>query len=108
MRSVCRRLVRDEVNHITFHREFLAARVGAAGPLWRFLWEAQFRALLCAVRWVLWWDHRRCLGLFGTRRRAFFAATGTTLDWFLAGVRGRTGRAAREAPEALAARPPEK
>ncbi len=60
--AMCKLILRDEVRHIDFHRDRLAALHPSGFGFWRTL---QFRLLAYGCATFLWLGHGRCLGAFG-------------------------------------------
>jgi hypothetical protein len=61
VRVVAQKILRDEMKHLAFQREFLGERVATFSPLGRWLWRAQFRFIHTITAAVVSWDHRHCL-----------------------------------------------
>lgn len=61
VKTACRQILRDEMKHLAFQREFFAERLATFGPLGRWLWRFQFRAVHAITARVVSWDHRHCL-----------------------------------------------
>jgi hypothetical protein len=103
LRALCRLILRDEIGHVSFHRDRLArqARHGAA----RFgrLWAGRFRLLGLAAATVLWVNHAPGLKAVGATRRAFYRAVWRELSAFIARLHSET--AALAAPEGGAIMP---
>lgn len=71
VQSACRQILRDEMRHLDFQRQFLAERVVTFGPVGRYLWQAQFRVVHAITTRVVAWDHRHCLKAMGMSVTAF-------------------------------------
>lgn len=84
--SLCAKLVRDEVKHITFHVDFLSERFAHTAAVGRMLWAAQFRAIFAGTLRAMWIDHGRCLKTVGIRRGDFFRSARRSREWFLRSV----------------------
>lgn len=69
--KACRQILRDEVKHLAFQRDFLAERVATFSPAGRFLWHMQFRVIHALTTRVVAWDHRHCLSALSVTRRDF-------------------------------------
>lgn len=65
VRLACRQILRDEMKHLAFQREFLGERLRRFGPLGRWLWQRQFRCIHTLTLRVVAWDHRCCLRALG-------------------------------------------
>jgi hypothetical protein len=75
VRAVAGKILRDEVRHLAFQREFLAARLARLTPAAQRLWSWQFAVVHALTAAAVAWDHRRCLRALGVepvefRRRA--------------------------------------
>ena len=68
IKSVCGKLISDEVKHLNFHIEFFRERLDGFGAVARGLWHAQFEAIFRATRQAVWLDHRPLPA--GVRRNA--------------------------------------
>jgi hypothetical protein len=71
VRNVCRQIVRDEVRHLEFQREFLARRLAGWTPAWNWLWRLQFRVAHSIVVRVVAMDHADCLRVCGVSQAEF-------------------------------------
>ncbi|HEX5271837.1 MAG TPA: ferritin-like domain-containing protein [Gemmataceae bacterium] len=87
LRSLCRLIMRDEIGHVSFHRDRLArqARAGLSG--FGRLWAVQFRLLGLAAATVLWLSHAPGLTALGATRREFYRDIGRELSAFIARLR---------------------
>jgi len=63
--AACRQILRDEMKHLEFQRQFLAERLVTFSPLGRYLWSCQFRLIHALTARVVAWDHRSCLKALG-------------------------------------------
>ena len=78
--AMCKLILRDEVKHIEFHRDRLAAQHrGGVGILWALC----FRFLGHACAWFLWLGHGRWLRAIGGRRSELFGHVRRGLASFL-------------------------
>lgn len=59
--TACRQILRDEMRHLEFQRQFLAERVASFTPLERYAWRCQFHIIHAITTRVVAWDHRHCL-----------------------------------------------
>ena len=71
VKRVAHKLLRDEMKHLAFQRDFLSERVATFNPLGRWLWKAQFQAIHAITCTVVAWDHRRTLNALGIRPTDF-------------------------------------
>ena len=61
VKQVSHKLLRDEMKHLEFQRQFLAERLQEFSPALRRLWCLQFRLIHRFVASVVSFDHRDCL-----------------------------------------------
>lgn len=59
--QVSHKLLRDEMKHLEFQRQFLAERLQELTPAARALWRVQFRLIHRISAAIVSWDHRTCL-----------------------------------------------
>ncbi len=71
VRAVAGKILRDEVQHLAFQREFLATRLARLMPMAQRLWAWQFAAVHAFTAAAVAWDHRRCLRALGVTRGEF-------------------------------------
>lgn len=69
--SACRQILRDEMKHLEFQRQFLAERLATFTPVGRWLWTCQFRLIHALTSRVVAWDHRHCLRAIGLTTASF-------------------------------------
>ncbi|MCA1964428.1 MAG: ferritin-like domain-containing protein [Prosthecobacter sp.] len=65
VKKIAHKLLRDEMRHLEFQRDFLSERVVTLSPVGRWLWRAQFQAIHAITAAVVAWDHRRLLRALG-------------------------------------------
>jgi len=58
---VAKKILRDEMGHLAFQRDFLFERLKTLTPATLRLWRWQFQAIHFATACVVSWDHRDCL-----------------------------------------------
>jgi hypothetical protein len=78
--AMCRLILRDEVGHIRFHRDRLAAWYPQGA---RLFWRWRFHALGLACAAFLWFGHGRWLRAIGVTRAEFFLHIRAELRRFL-------------------------
>ncbi|MHB1080772.1 MAG: hypothetical protein ACYC67_15325 [Prosthecobacter sp.] len=61
VQTVAKKLLRDEMGHLSFQRDFLFERLKTLTPATQRLWRWQFQAIHFATACVVSWDHRDCL-----------------------------------------------
>jgi len=61
VQTVAKKLLRDEMGHLSFQRDFLFERLKTLAPAVQRLWRWQFKAIHFATACVVSWDHRDCL-----------------------------------------------
>lgn len=71
VKNACRQILRDEMKHLAFQREFLAERVMTFSPVGRYLWNGQFRVVHAITTRVVAWDHRHALKMLGMKPSQF-------------------------------------
>jgi hypothetical protein len=59
--QMTQKILRDEMKHLAFQREFLSERVATFSPLGRWLWRCQFQLIHAITTTVVAWDHRHAL-----------------------------------------------
>lgn len=67
----CRQILKDEMKHLEFQRQFLAERLATFTPMGRYLWACQFQLIHALTSRVVAWDHRVCLKALGMSQGAF-------------------------------------
>lgn len=83
VRFMARKILRDEMMHLRFQRDFLSERVGSFSARGRRLWEAQFRMIHKITSWVVAWDHRACLRAIGSSPAEFRRASAGSMERFM-------------------------
>ncbi len=71
VKAACRQILRDEMKHLEFQRQFLAERVATFTPVGRYLWRCQFKVIHALTTRVVAWDHRHCLKALGMSSSSF-------------------------------------
>jgi len=71
IRAACRQILRDEMKHLDFQRQFLADRLATFTPWGRYLWRCQFKLIHALTSHVVAWDHRSCLKVLGVSQSRF-------------------------------------
>ena len=61
VQTVAKKILRDEMGHLSFQRDFLFERLKTFPPAVQRLWRWQFQAIHLATACVVSWDHRDCL-----------------------------------------------
>ncbi len=67
VKKIAHKLLRDEMKHLDFQRDFLSERVASFRPQGRWLWRLQFQAIHAVTATVVAWDHRQVLSALGIR-----------------------------------------
>ena len=65
VRTMAKKIVRDEVKHLSFQRAFLSERLAEFSPRLRQAWTWQFRIIHWLTTQVVAWDHADCLRALG-------------------------------------------
>lgn len=73
VQTVARKLLRDEMGHLAFQRDFLFERLKSLTPAMQKVWRLQFQAIHLASAAVVAWDHRECLRGLGVTQADFRA-----------------------------------
>lgn len=73
VQKVAKKLLRDEMGHLAFQRDFLFERLKTLTPAAQRLWRCQFQAIHLATAAVVSWDHRHCLRSLGVAPADFRA-----------------------------------
>jgi hypothetical protein len=63
VQTVAKKLLRDEMGHLSFQRDFLFERLKTLTPAMQRVWRWQFQAIHLATAFVVAWDHRDCLSV---------------------------------------------
>ena len=90
IRTVCGRIVRDEVGHIGFHRSFFHWRQRTQLPGATVIWSLQFQFLFLVAETLVWRTHGACLGAFGIERSLFVHRARAVCRRFLEGLDGQS------------------
>ncbi|WP_395744275.1 hypothetical protein [Prosthecobacter sp.] len=61
VQTAAKKILRDEMKHLSFQRDFLFERLKTLTPATQRLWRWQFQAIHYATATVVSWDHRDCL-----------------------------------------------
>ncbi|MGV3663079.1 MAG: hypothetical protein ACO1TE_23035 [Prosthecobacter sp.] len=61
VQTVAKKLLRDEIGHLSFQRDFLFERLKTLTPAMQKVWRLQFQAIHVGTAAVVAWDHRECL-----------------------------------------------
>lgn len=83
LRSVCGKLIRDEVQHVRLHADLLRERLDELGLVRRSLWRAQFRMTFRTAALGVWADHRRCFREYDVTFRDYWQKTSGMMHGFL-------------------------
>jgi len=87
VRAMCRLILRDEIGHVSFHRDRLARQVRAGTAVYGRAWAVRFRVLGLAAATMLWVNHAPGLRAVGVTRRAFYRSVRRELALFIARLR---------------------
>lgn len=82
IRKSCRQIVKDEMKHLEFQRQFLAERLTTFTPAGQYLWTLQFRLIHALTTRVVAWDHRHCLKALGMEPSSFIQRCHQAQDRF--------------------------
>jgi hypothetical protein len=96
LRAMCRLILRDEVGHVSFHRDRLARQaVGRRSPYGK-RWAVRFRALGLAAATMLWINHASALKALGATRTEFYRDIWRELSLFIRRLRHESAVAANQ------------
>jgi hypothetical protein len=87
LRAMCRLILRDEIGHVSFHRDRLARQARNGMASFGNLWTGCFKTLGLAAATMLWVNHAPGLKAVGVTRRAFYRAIWRELSLFIARLR---------------------
>ncbi len=65
VQTVAKKLLRDEMGHLSFQRDFLFERLKTLTPAMQRLWRWQFQIIHLGTAFVVSCDHRDCLRALG-------------------------------------------
>lgn len=82
VQTVAKKLLRDEMGHLSFQRDFLFERLKTLTPAMQRLWRWQFQAIHLATTTVVAWDHREMLRGLGVSPSDFRARAVRCWDSF--------------------------
>ena len=83
VKQVSHKLLRDEMKHLEFQRQFLAERLQEFSPAMRRLWCLQFRLIHRFVAGVVSFDHRDCWQAIDLSPAAFRSRCTQSLERFM-------------------------
>jgi hypothetical protein len=69
--QMTQKILRDEMKHLAFQREFLSERVATFSGIGRWLWSLQFQTIHLITTTVVAWDHRHALRALGVKPADF-------------------------------------
>jgi hypothetical protein len=87
LRAMCGLILRDEIGHVSFHRD----RLARSGHGWSSVWAARFRLLGLMAATVLWVNHAPGLRAVGATGREFYREVWRELDRFIGRLRREAG-----------------
>lgn len=100
VQTVAKKLLRDEMGHLSFQRGFLFERLKTLTPATQRLWRWQFQLIHVATAAVVAWDHRACLRSMGVSPADFRARAARCWQSFQARLEKRLHQAELEMPQA--------
>lgn len=92
VRSMCRRILRDEAGHVAFHCDRLSAEARSPQALAGAFWTAQFWCFGHAAATMLWINHGECLCALGGSRSEYYREVRRELLRFLNSLARRKQR----------------
>ena len=87
LRSMSRLILRDEIGHVSFHRDRLARRARSVRAEFGLLWAIWFRSLGLAAATMLWVNHAAGLKALGATRKEFYREVWRELSQFISRLR---------------------
>ncbi len=99
VQTVAKKLLRDEMGHLAFQRDFLFERLKTLTPAAQRLWRWQFQLIHLATAAVVAWDHRACLRSIGVSPADFRARAARCWQSFQSRLEKRLHQAELEMPE---------
>jgi hypothetical protein len=84
LKAMCRLILRDEIGHVSFHRDRLARQARAGTATFGRFWASRFRVLGLAAATMLWVNHAPGLKAVGGTRREFYRAIWREISLFIA------------------------
>jgi hypothetical protein len=87
LRAMCRLILRDEIGHVSFHRDRMARQAREGTAAFGKLWATWFGLLGLAAATMLWVNHARGLKALGATRREFYQEVRRGLSVFVARLR---------------------
>lgn len=99
IRSLCGKILRDEVQHIAFHRDFFREIHATRLPVASALWDLQFQVLFAATEIVVWADHGKCLRALGITRSEYTKKARGCCRRFLYAIDSRRAALPEASPE---------
>ncbi len=92
VQAMCRRILRDEAGHISFHCDRLAAEERTPRGVFGALWSAQFKFFGYAAATMLWVNHGKCLTCLGGSHAKYYREVRRELARFLQSLARRVSR----------------
>ena len=100
VKQVSHKLLRDEMKHLEFQRQFLAERLQGFTPAARRVWFVQFSLIHRFVAFVVSWDHRTCLRAVHVSPAAFRARCAQSLERFTSRLQAKISHSEAVASQA--------
>jgi hypothetical protein len=89
VQTVAKKILRDEMGHLSFQRDFLFERLKTFTPAVQRLWRWQFQFIHYATACVVSWDHRDCLRALNITPADFRSRTVRCWESFQSRLEGR-------------------
>ncbi|MCB1275828.1 hypothetical protein [Prosthecobacter sp.] len=102
VQTVAKKLLRDEMGHLSFQRDFLFERLKTLIPAMQRLWRWQFQAIHFVTAAVVAWDHRDCLRALNVSPADFRARAVRCWQSFQSRLERRLGESETHARQELA------
>lgn len=105
VQTVAKKLLRDEMSHLSFQRDFLFERLKTLTPAMQRLWRWQFQFIHLGTALVVSWDHRDCLRALGVTPADFRARAIRCWNVFQTRLERRLSEFEAQERQALASAP---
>lgn len=96
LQAMCSLILRDEVGHVSFHRDRLAREAGGRVSRYGLIWECWFRTLGLAAATMLWVNHAPALKALGATTSEFYRHVWQELSIFARRLRRETAALPRD------------
>jgi hypothetical protein len=105
VQTVSKKILRDEMGHLSFQRDFLFERLKTLTPAMQRVWRWQFQSIHFATAIVVAWDHRDCLRTLNIKPADFRARASQCWHSFQSRLEHRLREFDAQARQELASTP---